>query len=713
MNFQIRFDIPLYLFASFGAISAALAYLMYRKSEAVSRSRRVFLGILRGASLFLLFLAMTNLVTDLVHFDFKKKGVFLLIDDSKSMSLKDGTTPRPDVVRKLLNSPELDTLGRYFDIKPVVFGGKVIPKMAADSLRFDRPATDISAAVQEASKQSENGETAFGLLVSDGNYNSGGSPVDAAHSLTFPMFTVGVGDSNVPKDVVVRQVIPAPAMYAGKKSVVRAIIGSNGYGSALVTAHLLDDGREVGAENVTLPESGDIEVSFNYTPSEVGTHILRVYVPPLSGEYSDRNNAASISTEVLKGRYSVLLVAGEPATDVAFIRRNIQESGDFDLRVLVQKTGNDFYESDPAEVLSGNYDAAVLYDFPNKQSSGTMREVASMLKVKDIPYAYLAGNDFSPAKVADLPRLPFSVTGFQAGEYHVGISPSAGETLPPALQPIYTLIDAGSSLFPPLYYQRIQCKPVPGAVTVASPVVNGVDLKAPVFLIDPHQRSAAFLAYGLWRLQLMSPLSGLRSDYLQDFLTTLMRTLISGGRQKLLTVRTDKRVYDPSETVRFNALLVGQGGAPVDNATVDVAVKNVNGEIASDIRLSAKGSGGYAGGVSGLGMGRYSFIARAVSGSTFLGDDSGTVVVEPLNTEFVRTAMNASLLRRVASVSGGTFFTPGQFEKGELRIRPAWKEPTRIATSTRFELLSSVPILGVVFLLLAAEWTLRKLWGLP
>ncbi len=246
------------------------------------------------------------------------------------------------------------------------------------------------------------------------------------------------------------------------------------------------------------------------------------------------------------------------------------------------------------------------------------------------------------------------------------------------------------------------------------PFSTGLKLNTPVFLVDPANRSAAFLAYGLWRLQLMSSLSGLRSDFLQDFLVNLIRTLISGGKQKLLTVHADRKVYDPSEPVNFNALLVGQSGSPVNDATVDVNIRSeASGSVSADIMLSAMGDGGYSGGTAGLGEGKYFFTATARSGSTFLGADSGTVVVEPLNTEFVRTSMNATLLRQLASVSGGEFMTPSKFIRQGIELKPEWKESVRLANSTRFELLSSLPILAVVFLLLAAEWIMRKIWGLP
>lgn len=713
MNFQIHFDIPFYLFLLFGAAAAALAYFMYRKLEAITGGRRIFLGALRGASLFLLFLAMTNLVTDIVRVDFQKKDILLLIDDSKSMSVKDGAESRAEIVGKLLKSPSLDSLNRYLTTVPVVFGGKVFSGIKTDSLRFDKPATDITSAISRASQIGGEGRTAFAILISDGDYNAGGSPVDAARALPFPLFTIGVGDSVPPKDVVVKQVIPAPAMYAGRKSFVKAIIGSRGYGSAVVAVQLIDDGREVASKDVTLPSSGDAEVSFDYTPSSVGTHVLEARIPPLSGEFSRRNNTASATADVKKGKYSILLVAGEPATDVAFLRRNIEENGDVEIAVLVQRSGDAFYEKDASSILSGKYDAAVLYDFPNAGSSATLSQVVRKLHESDLPYVYIAGKNFSPAAVSRLPRIPFTATGFEPGEFQVGVVPADGENIPLSVQPVYTLLGAYFSSFPPLYYQRIQCNNSAGAVTLANPVLGGVRVHQPLLLADPAYQSAAFLAYGLWRLQLMSSLSGLRSDFLQEFMTTLLRTLISGGKQKLLSVRTDKKVYDPSEPVNFNALLAGEGGRPVDSASVELSVSNIGGMSVSDIRLTPAGGGGYNGSVSGLGEGRYRFAARAFSGATLLGADSGTVIVEPLNVEFTQTAMNAALMRQLAFVTGGEFYTPRQFMKEGIRMEPAWREPTRLTHSRKFELLSSLPLLALVFLLLAAEWTIRKIWGLP
>ena len=718
MNLRIYFDIPVYLILLFAVISGGLAYLMYRRLEGISKPRQIFLGSLRAVSFFLLFLSAANLVTNFARIREEKRSVLLLVDDSKSMLLSDGGTPRSSVVNDILASRFFQKISGDFKVTPVVFGGRVLKSTSLDSLKFDQPSTNIESALVDASNLGSDGDAAFAVLLSDGDYNSGGNPLDAARNLAFPVFTVGVGDSTRPSDVIVRQVISAPSIYAGKKSVVRAIVTSTGFGGKSVTAYLMEDGKEIDSKELTLPNEGDVEASFNYTPATVGTHVLTAYVPPQQGEFNRKNNSSSTTVDVLKGKYSILLVAGEPASDVAFLRRNTEEGGDYDVNVLIQKDGDNFYthnppdQSDIGNILSQNYDAVLLYDFPTGQSKKTLSEVSGLLNASGVPYVYFAGKDFSAEQVSRLPRLPFVPQSLQPGEFQVGISPMTSSSV--GLQPLQTLLSSRSSLFPPLYYQRIDCRPVFGAVSLAVPVLNGVRLVSPVFLVDQSTRSAAFLAYGLWRLQLMGSLSGLSGDFLHDFLSTLLRTLINSGKQRLLTVHTDKRVYDPSETVNFNALLVDQSGSPVDGAAVDVNIEKDPGrQSVADIRLTGETNGAYVGSMGGLGAGKYAFVANARSASSYFGADSGTVVVEPMNTEFVQTAMNVQIMRQLASVTGGKFLTPREFMNGGLQIRPDWRTPLTLTDTKKFELLSLLPILAVVIMLLSFEWITRKIWGLP
>ena len=158
---------------------------------------------------------------------------------------------------------------------------------------------------------------------------------------------------------------------------------------------------------------------------------------------------------------------------------------------------------DPKELLSQKYDAILLYDFPNSQSGGTLPGV-----VKDLnstAYIYFAGKNLSMEQVEHLPRLPFVVRSFlpgtSGGEFQIGLSATGSSSMSSDLQPFYTMLSENLSLIPPLYYQRVECMPSYGSVAIAVPVLNGVSLTSPVFLVSEVGRSAAFLAYGLWRMQ--------------------------------------------------------------------------------------------------------------------------------------------------------------------------------------------------------------------
>jgi hypothetical protein len=738
MSFSVHFDIQIYFFVLFAGLAVGAAYFMYHNASYLTKLQRSFLAFLRALSVFLLLLAVSNLVTDFIHFTSKKRDVFVLVDDSKSMSLTDGSVNRAKLAREVLRSAK--NLSSDFDVVPITFGSRV-EKMnnmkSLDSLKFDQPATDIESALDEVAKivQESSDLSAFVLLLTDGNYNTGSNPIDVARTLPIPVYAIGIGDSTNPKDIVVHQLITSPTIYAGKKSVVNAIVSSSGFGGKIVAVQLIDDGKVTDSKYVKLPDEGDVEVSFDYVPDKPGTHVLKVSVSPQKGEASDKNNSSLAIVDVLKGKHSVLLVAGEPAVDVAFIKRNIEASGDFDLETLVQRDANTFYvpmeetkhgsetsQESVTKVLSKKYDAIVLYDFPNFQSSSTFREILDVLNSSQLPFVYFAGNNFSSSEVTRLPRLPFSVESFRQGssrnpEIQIGLSMLNSESIPAWLQPVYSLLNANVNLMPPLYFQRIESKPTNGSIPLAFPVFNSVPMNSPVFYVSQNGKSAAFLAYGLWRTQLMSSLSGLNSSFLKDLLTSLLRMLINSGKQKLLTVHADKKVYDPSELVNLNALLVDQSGAAVDGAVIDVRIRKLAPDgrslAESDVQLSGNGNGSYSGTVNGLSEGKYFYFAEAKSGQNFLGADSGTILVEPLNREFVRTSMNVDLLRQISTVTGGEFLESAQFIRDGLPVKPEWKEPVRVSNVTRFEILSSLPILVIVFVSLSVEWIMRKIWGLP
>ena len=712
MNYSIDSSLPLIVLIASAAACGFAAFLSYHKLGGLTSIKRQALMTLRFLSLLLTLLISLNAVLYLTHHYQVKKSVVVMVDDSRSMTLKDRGKTRSEVVKEILNSDRFKDLREKFDLHMMAFGNHVRTVVSSDSLQFNQYATDIDAPVLEAIKYSVSHPLAFVLLISDGNYNSGPDPRRDARGMFFPIYTIGVGDTVPPSDLVVKQIIVPGNLYSQKKTVVRGVVGANGLAGRKVTAYLYEDKKMVDSKVIVLPAEGDLAVSFDYLPGTEGQHVLTVSVPPLVGEYDNRNNSSSVSVNVKKGKYSVLLIGGEPQSDFAFIRRDLESSEDFVVSALVQRNAQDFYEKDALKVLSLKYDAVVLCDFPNSNSGDTFASVQKLLKEQNPAVMYFSGRNFDAALVNNIYKLPVKVTGFNRGESQINVALAPQEAIPVLDQGIFDELAENVQFFPPIYYQLINCQPKSDAAVLAYPVLNGVRLKNPLFVTNINERSAAFLGYGIWRLQLMSSVSGLRPDFLGDFLIETLRALINGNQTKQLRVKSDKMIYDPTEPINFSALLINQAGNNINDAVVNVVIRQ-NQLDKAQVILSPSGNGGYDGSINPLPEGKYSYVATALANGTIVGADSGRFNVEPENIEFMQTRMNVDLLKGLSNETGGKFMSPEEFLTRGVDLKEEWLLPAAKSSSKTLELISNLPILIFLGLTLVAEWVLRKIFGLP
>src|SRR5690606_17339144 len=95
--------------------------------------------------------------------------------------------------------------------------------LAGDDLDpFDYAATtsDINSALRRVANQFEGKNVAGVILVSDGIYNAGLSPLYSVFN--FPIFSVGIGDTTVRADIALKNVAYNKIAYQGNKFPLRA-----------------------------------------------------------------------------------------------------------------------------------------------------------------------------------------------------------------------------------------------------------------------------------------------------------------------------------------------------------------------------------------------------------------------------------------------------------------------------------------------------------
>ncbi len=169
--------------------------------------------------------------------------------------------------------------------------------------------------------------------------------------------------------------------------------------------------------------------------------------------------------------------------------------------------------------------------------------------------------------------------------------------------------------------------------------------------------------------------------------------------------------YDFGSTVDVRARLLGLDGKPAINATADALVWK-EGRIVSTVSLNADPDvrGIYRGRIAALPEGEYEVSIRAAGYSdAALKARSGFVVMPPESGEMTQTAANESLLKQMATDTGGAFLREEEISRLTDLLSPL--SSGRVVESETL-IWQSYWWFAAIVILLTLEWVLRKRAGL-
>src|SRR5512142_588489 len=232
---------------------AGAAVFFYRTTlPPLSPRRRWLFTLLRSAALVALALVFFEPALRLVRHEEQPPAVALLVDDSQSLDLRDAGGRRADALLGVLRSGGLGKFPDGTRILTYRFSGKLAPLGAVDSLDFAGEATNISAALTGLKEKIPARNIQAAVLLSDGNYTDGRSPVYDAEELGIPVYAVGVGDTAEQKDLVVYRMTTNAVVYAGTSVPVEAAFHSSGYDGERVEITLAEGAVIVDRATATL-----------------------------------------------------------------------------------------------------------------------------------------------------------------------------------------------------------------------------------------------------------------------------------------------------------------------------------------------------------------------------------------------------------------------------------------------------------------------------
>ncbi len=332
----------------------ALAFVSYRVLRArVDLRQRAALGILRISALAIILFCLFRPVLVVRAAVAQQNVVGILIDDSRSMQLSDENGTRADLIRRTFGNPDspiMKALSDRFLVRTFRFSSATARLTSPSDLTFSGTQTRLAAAIESA-RQELAGLPVSGLvLVTDGADTTDATVTDAlltSKAESLPVFTVGVGQESLPKDIQVGRVSVPRTALKGTSLLVDAVLTQTGYAGQTVTLDVEDNGRIVGSQPVRLPADGDpVAVRVRFTADQAGPRVFRLKVAPQPGEIVTENNQRDVQIDVKDRRERILYYEGEPRFEMKFARRAIADDQNLQLVTLQRTAENKFYRLD-------------------------------------------------------------------------------------------------------------------------------------------------------------------------------------------------------------------------------------------------------------------------------------------------------------------------------------------------------------------------------
>ena len=643
----------------------------------------------------LAFLFLSPLAKRVVN-EKEKPVVVLLQDNSRSVVLStDSAYYRTDYAKAVERL--VAKLSSRYTVESYTYDADLAAAAAPD---YSGNATDMSQALSAVHDRYAGRNVGAVVLTGDGIFNQGSDPVSKAHSLSWPLYTVALGDTMPRRDALVAHVRYNRVAYLGSSFPLEITVKAIQMAGNKATLTISNGGRRLYTKQ--LEYEGNNYVCVENVVIDADKAGLQSYVVSLTvgeGETSVRNNSRTIPIEVIDGRQRVAIVAAAPHPDVSALRRSIESNAGYEVETFL---ANDFKEP------PSKYNLIVLHNLPGKQ---VPLPAALEPARSGVPTLFVIGRG------TDLPRFNALHTGLE-----IFTKIDQYNEVTPVWERHFTLFTVDEEMgrkaesFPPLtapfgeYHLAANMQAAfTGRVGTAA---SGDPLVA--FGQQQELRYAFVVGEGLWRWML----ADYQNSNSHDLFNQLMGKMVVYTSLRINKDRfhvTSKGVYTSGEPVQFEAELYNDSYEPVNVPDVALEIRGAATEANADGKLRFlfnKSGNGYELNAGIMPPGTYHYTASTTFNGKRLAS-GGTFVVEDQMLEELDLRADHSTLRTLAKQSGAEMVAARDIEQLASLIENRDDIRTVIYSRTHYSELLNLPLIFVlIVLLLGAEWVLRKYHGL-
>lgn len=483
--------------------------------------------------------------------------------------------------------------------------------------------TDIGTAIREAAAAWKGQQSAGIVLITDGAHNSGQFPLERITALEVPIYPIGVGSVDPPKDIQIQRVDYTPITYTNHESVIRVSVRQTGYTGKTTRLSLREANSKRFIDDATLTfephqdasaanDSTKQLVELKLTPQTEGNFQYTVVLPTLDGELTEANNQKTFSVKVVKAKLNVFYLEGKPRWDYTFLKRALERDPDIEAtcailssnRLNARLTGTVLNRLDgyypqatpvsdtprfpetPAEF--SKYDVLILGDLEAEQLTETQqRAIVDFVETQGKPIIFLPSrrmlgiNGLGNIELAQLLPIEIPRNGCRVEDTEFTVQPTPSGAFHPMLQLSDTQTDRIAMLGEnsgtlwrnmPALSRSFSGFRLRGGATPLMETRKGT----PILILQRAGlgKSLLIAAEGLWNWDFgVKTFKDTRYHTIYPrFWAQVLRWMATDTDDKNIYLTTDASAYAIGDTAKVTAYLYSETYQPQAGATVQIEV---------------------------------------------------------------------------------------------------------------------------------------------
>ncbi|HTM47960.1 MAG TPA: glutamine amidotransferase [Bryobacteraceae bacterium] len=719
------------------AIAAGLAWHVRRRRGFLTGARPVAIWLLETALAALMLFLLWHPAISIATLRPQQNIVSVLIDDSRSMSIREDGKTRLEQATGGLNSGVLEGLRKRFQVRLYRFGKDAERIDKLEQVTGAARASRIGDGILQTLADSSTLPLGAVVLLSDGADNSGGvdrETIGQIRQRQIPIHTVGFGKEKLDRDVEISDVSLPSRTLADARLAAQVSFRQFGYSGQKAKLSVRDGGKVLASQDVTLKGDGAPQSEqLQFNAGIAGAKSYQFSVEPLPGEENTANNAVTRMVNVEASKPRILYIEGEPRWEFKFIRRAVEDDRSLQLVTILRTTQNKIYvqgavdkkeleDGFPAQAeklfgfsgliigdVEANYFSAaqqeLIREFANRRGGGVLF-LGGRATLSDGGYPHSPLAELLPVKLLE-----------RKDTFHR--DPAAFELSALGRESVICRLEEK----PERNVERWKKMPVladfqevgeakPGAVVLAELNAPGKK-KSPLLVTENYGRgrTALFATSGSWRWQMMQD----HTDRTHEmFWGQLLRWLVTDTPGRVLT-SLPKTVFADETKIPLRAEVRDKSFKLMSNVRVEARIVGPEGIAAAvEMNPAPLEEGVYTADWTAEKPGSYvaEVIVKPAEGSKPDSEDLGRDVVmfrrEDGVAESFRSAQNRELLEKLAEQTGGRYYTARDMNK--LADQISYSEAGITTRETRD--IWDMPVIFLFALSLRAmEWMLRRKWG--